>query len=215
MTSRGMPKWFVQWRAQQEEDAALAESDARWEDFLSERMNVGRFIRCLAIFRPFGSLTEYNCAEDDIRSGIMAAYAAREPWLRLDGQPPWVPTQGNAWLNLDPRAAALWLLSKPMYRHFVPIGLARVVLRDAREATPEERTASEKPTGRTRGPKPKKRERVAEAMRGMTRDKIGPEELRVMKQERMRVVFGASRETCVKAREVVLSEVVGVTNPAK
>lgn len=55
-----------------------------------------------------------------------------------------------------------------------------------------------------RGPQPTKREAIKCAMRRMSRMELGG-----MKEEAMAATFGASRDTCRKAREEVLSEIVG------
>ncbi|MGZ7868255.1 hypothetical protein ACXR8U_21685 [Methylobacterium radiotolerans] len=64
------------------------------------------------------------------------------------------------------------------------------------------KVVSSKPD-RPRGPPPSKRESIKAAMRNMSRA-----DLRSMKEEAMAVDFGASRDTCRKAREEVLSEIV-------
>jgi hypothetical protein len=234
MTNRRKPKWFTQWLAQRD----IEEEDAYYDGLTpSAEMLVNAFITdarrhfSADLFDAEGLLTENRRFEEELRGAIETAYAAGEPWLRLDaldapawllpGAPPlpWlrpdVPPPGApllGWLKLDPRAAARWLLSTPMYRHLVPPAWARVVLRDA-TGTPDgtgTTAMSEKPAASARGPKPETRERVAQLMRGMARD-----ELRAMKQEQMSVVFGACRETCQLARKTVLSEIVGVSNTAK
>lgn len=57
---------------------------------------------------------------------------------------------------------------------------------------------------RPRGPAPSKRESIKAAMRSMSRA-----DLTAMKEEAMAADFGASRDTCRKARMEVLSEIVG------
>lgn len=64
-----------------------------------------------------------------------------------------------------------------------------------------------------RGPAPIERERVAQEMRKLVKEGGSPAELRTMKQEAMAMTFRASRETCVNARKIVLSEFVGVETP--
>ena len=204
----GAPKWFAQWLAQQ----VIEKQDDDLNAYLTEEWELAaEFIS--AVDFSFMSLgLESGPFLDDVRSALITAYEANEPWLRSRA-PPGMPF-GHFWLDLKRRAAARWLLSNPMYQHLVPPEWARVVLKDGKPE-PEERVTNWKAEGRPRGPKPKTRERVIEEMRRMASDKIGQVELSAMKQEQMRVTFGASRETCQRAREEVLLNFVGVSSADK
>jgi hypothetical protein len=64
-----------------------------------------------------------------------------------------------------------------------------------------------------RGPKPELSERVKDAMRtGLREHKITASDLRNMKEEELAEHYGASRDTCRKARKVILSESEFVEN---
>lgn len=220
MTNRGVPQWFAQWLVERRAE----EEDVYYDSLVpSERMSVYAFIEkakgpfLADFFNAEAPLAECRRFEDELRGAIVTAHATGVPWVRNDPPPwdlsRWPALRDQLYLDLDPRAAARWLLSNPTYRHLVPPKWERVVLNAKLE--PEERVASEKPSGRARGPKPTTRERVAEEMRRMARDKIGQDELRAMKQEQMRAVFRASRETCQRAREEVLSKHVGISDADK
>ena len=215
MTDRREPKWFTQWRAQQ----AIEEEDASNDRLLSEWMMAASFISTveLANLDVGKSFTEIRHFRDELSRAIEMAYAANEPWLRLDERlrPGEMPPGGIGlvWLNLDPRAAALWLLSKPMYRHLVPPPWARVVLRDAK-ATLEE-TIGRRPARRARGPRPEKSERVMRDMQKM--EEAAPGRLGKMLGKQMVEEFRASRTMCRELRNKILSEsrCGGVSNSVK
>jgi hypothetical protein len=218
MTRRGAPKWFVQWlaeRAKEEEDAAIEQDGSYYFLISSEWMNLPHFIEHAERHFPrdlLGAeapLTECRRCADELRGAIETAYAAREPWVRLNAPPPWLAYRGpmSDWLQLHPRAAVHWLLSKPMYRHLVPPLWARVVLPDGKP-TPKEPTSkavsTEKSVERARGPKPEKRDRVMQEMREMEERKPG--HLGEMLEKAMEDEFRAGRTTCREARNRVLLE---------
>ena len=207
----GAPEWYRQLLARQRAE----EEDEHWNAYLAEE------------WRPaagFISMSESAGFEDDVRTALRAAYVANEPWL-LSEKPPGMDELGEKmraaagpaydtagpehpirgycfWIKLKPRDAVLWLLSKPPYKHLVPAGLARVVLGDANIQPDVTVTAA--PTAmpeRRRGPKPRISNRVLLAMRLMPFDK-----LKAMDEEDMQATFGASRNTCRKARNTRESE---------
>ncbi len=208
----GPPNWFSQWLAEQHAE----EEDAYYDSLVPyKEMSVQAFIN--KIGGPL-DLAGRSSFEDELRGAIVAAHASGELWvhdsstgLDLSQWPAWYRNQLH--LDLDPRAAARWLLSSPMYKHLVPPEWARVVLKDvavtaAPTVTPKQR----------RGPKPTKIERVKSEMRQFTR--TNPGRLRTMKQEQMKTIFEASRETCVRARDEVLAcdealEPVGISGSNK
>jgi hypothetical protein len=152
-------------------------------------------------------LAEISRFEDDLRAAIEMACASGEPWVRND-PPQWDPSQwpaffrDNLFLDLDPRAAARWLLSNPMYKHLIHPDWARVVLRDANIQPDVTVTAAPtvKPK-RRRGPKPNERNRVLLAMRSMPISV-----LLATPEKEMAGTFGASRYVCREARNIVESE---------
>jgi hypothetical protein len=135
--------------------AGYLDEEEFWNDFLSESMEALDFIETLAHCLPLthGDENLWSAIEKSARFDNVS-------WLRLD-KPPGAQID-ILWLRLDPRAAATWLLTKPLRRHLVPAGLARVVLGDGKP-TPEP-ARNEKPAGCKRrcGPKPRKRDRVAQ-----------------------------------------------------
>ena len=104
----------------------------------------------------------------------------------------------RSYLQLDPRAAARWLLSNPIRRHLVP-PWARVVLRDAKAVLlkNDRQGGGERENREARkryGPEPKLCDRLVEEMR-----KIGQDRLGEMREKRDATPnLRASRETCVK-----------------
>jgi hypothetical protein len=181
--------------------AGYSSEDEFWNDFLSEWMEAATgFVSTLENCRP---LSESLYGEDNVMSAIEMAYADNEQWFRLN-KPPGASID-FLWLKLDPRAAARWLLSKPLRRHLVPPGLA-ACLGEAR-APPEESASTvvrgEKPAKRPRkfGREPKLRDRLVHEMR-----KMDPRRLSEMLEKEMAAKFHASRFTCRNARNRVLSE---------
>jgi hypothetical protein len=218
MTSRKEPKWFAQRLAER----ANEEEDASYYFLLSsEWMSVPHFITDAKghfwdrFIDAESFLNEDLRFEDEMRGAFETAYAASEPWVRLHAPPPWLPHPGPIpnWLHLHPRAAVLWLLSKPMYRRLVPTTWARVVLRNAK-ATLEEKTSG-KPALRARGPRPELSARVKQEMRAM--EEVVPGRLGNMQGKEMTEIFRASRTMCRELRKRVLSEsrCGGVSNSAK
>ncbi len=196
-------EWFTQWLAQRD----LEEEDAYCNDLLSKRMSAAGFISTVEVahLEVGKSFTEIEPFRDELWYAIETAYAANEPWLRLYDCALHI---GPIWLELDPRAAALWLLSRPLYRHLVPPHWARVVLGDAKpmpkELTSKAAVSGEKPEQRAHGPKPEQRDRVTREMRQM--QQRDPRRLAEMLEKEMEGEFRASRTTCRAARNRVLAE---------
>ena len=181
-------------------EAGYPNEDEFWNDFLSEWMETTAFISTLQGCRP---VTESLYGDDNVWSAIEMAHAANEPWLRLDK--PRGASIDILWLQLDPRAAARWLLSKPIRQHLVPSGLAACLgeARPSLEESTGKAAASEKTAKRPRryGPEPKLCDRLVQEMRKMDRSRLGE-----MREKEMEAKFHASPSTSRKARNRVMSE---------
>jgi hypothetical protein len=207
MMSRKEPKWFDRWLAERRAE----EEDAYYESLVPyKRMSVYAFIEkatgsfLAELFSAEAPLAECRRFEDDLRGAIVTAHASGEPWVRDNPPPPswsqWPAFRDQLYLDLDPRAAARWLLSNPMYQHLVPPEWARVVLRDAniKLDVTVVAAATEKPLGCPCGPKPKKRNLVLRELRKMPLNQV-----RAMQEKDMEARFGVSRFTCRAARRIL------------
>lgn len=100
-----------------------------------------------------------------------------------------------------------WLIENPDTRRYVPVSLIEYLHPRVVTATLESQNESpkivEQTPSRIRGRRPLVRNRVVEAMR-----KIPRAELDCMGEKVMEGKFQASRDTCRKAREIVLTEIV-------
>ncbi|MGO8918815.1 MAG: hypothetical protein ACLQJR_23180 [Stellaceae bacterium] len=130
--------------------AGYADENEYWADFLSESISAAAFINRLAQhwLDPTVALA-YDAMPLALLSVLRLARREGEPWFRDDPlASPRAPDDFER-LIIDPRAAALWLLSKPMRRHLAPRGLAAYLTGEAGEATPA--TLARKPVPVTSG----------------------------------------------------------------
>jgi hypothetical protein len=105
-------------------EPGYSDEDEFWSDFVSEKMTAAEFVRTLAAFLPSTAPDpDDDMSGDELEDSLALARKDGEPWFRDDPDDPPRKYHDFARLSLDPRAAALWLLSKPMRRHLVPQGL--------------------------------------------------------------------------------------------
>ncbi|HEY8124552.1 MAG TPA: hypothetical protein VIF88_03920 [Methylocystis sp.] len=121
-------------------------------------------------------------------------------------------------MRVHPRDAALWLLSSP-WAHLVPPSLKDFLESEQRAATPAPppppaapaaaaaATVIDKTTRRRGRPNDASRRVTREMREALAQGKLTPKRLSKMPGKSLAVQFGASRETCEKARKTALLEV--------
>jgi hypothetical protein len=149
-----------------------------------------------------------------IRRNLKDAVLSNQPFVYGDTK-----SRDFKKLALDPRAAAVWLLSMPTERGLLPpelcdfLSLPPAAIGDGTKpigaTAPVAAAIAGSATKRvvplhiakTPGARPVQRERVVSAMREKIRDGA---DLSKWTEESMKAEFGASRDTCRKARYIVL-----------
>ncbi|MGO9237995.1 MAG: hypothetical protein ACLP4V_29350 [Methylocella sp.] len=155
-----------------------------WEAELSEPVTVRSFVELLAAHNaPSDRQGRYKYELEMLEALVIAAKAKYQ----------WIIETKNDRLILDPRAAANYLSSLQKREHLVPGTLKAFLKRSDIETAPVVRHIKRKRQT------PKLDAVVSEMKR------CNPKELKTMTEKTMETKYGASRDTCRKARDKVLS----------
>jgi hypothetical protein len=187
-------------------EVGYGDANEYWRVVLSEPMEISSFVHLLKsyFFNPaLDGLDQYQL---EIDAALRLASDIGEPWFIK------VP---NKEIMVHPRKAAEWLLSMPKSRHLLPPGLVDFLESSERQPAQEVPLKADMPLAppraRKRGPKTGVLNRVASEMREtLKRQEMTTEQLETMIEKSLQARFKASRESCRKAREIVLSEFVGI-----
>jgi len=169
-------------------EAGFRSPDEYWADATSEPMEVSKFVHRLVIHFLTPS-EDGDYYKRDLEVALHTAAVNGESWF--------IEVPGKE-CKLRPRDAAQWLLSMPKREHLVPVGL-RAFLEDSQTSATADPAPIVAAKSRRKGKRPKS-DAIIARMRTMD-----PDKLTELREKQLAAEFGASRDTCRKARDEVLS----------
>jgi hypothetical protein len=183
-----------------------------WRDAMSQEMKVPDFVSLLE-----DHLLDPARTADEICGQIMPIRTLIESSLdeALDNGEPWFFRGRKGALKLHPRAAAAWMMRRTFEQDRVPATLRAFLEGENGRQSPEPvlkpNAVGQEPLHRSRqrGRKPIVLQRVKDEMiAAIDGGKLERTELKEMLEKTLAERFGASRDTCRKARDAVLSGIV-------
>jgi hypothetical protein len=175
-----------------------------WEDFLSEPREAEDFVHFISRFHLTPTHLDVQAVSMALQSFLKDAKRIKYPFILT-------PEDRAEKALIDPREAVRRLLSTPRRRSLIPVELAQHIESPVPEpssqaAAPGDEASTgsvsrKAPTARSRGPRPRQLPRIVNEMRAS--DQLS--RLHAMTEEEMAASFNASRDTCRRARNEVLS----------